>query len=839
VAAPITVDAGGQLRIEGAGIGVAPNPTDVRARIFVWNGGQLEFASSAAISIPLGGATSSMQIVGGSQSHGPGSIVFRDQSSAGPAAITLPEGNTLSFLDNSSAGTAEITGTGTIRFGGNSTASNAFIITEGSLIFEDHASAGTARLIASLGVLNNHNLTAGKIIFKDQVRGNDATIDFDTDSATLDLSGGVTTGIANVYPNTGRALLADQRNGPTISPNDPFTFVLGGIEVRPSAGSTAIYLGGNRLVLGNNNRDLIEIPTLHDGGLYGSLNGERLTGGGITKTGTGLLQISQINDNTGATVIGQGELRLTGKISKTSISASGLLTGRGTVAGDLTNVRGTIAPGLPNGYLIANTTGLGPEVTLVTQRNPIGTLTVLGNLDIESGSSFGFESRLAIEIAGPNEFDRLNVSGSAKAGGVLQLSLINGYVPVGTSSYLFLSAAGVTSPFDRVALGPGWGYLLTPELLYDSSGVTLRVQQKPMVGLGTTTREQALGRHLDQTISSSTGEYRNLAVTLNGLASAADVTSALQALSPEPYEVLPEYGFFSALAHASALDPHFRGWREAATRPGLELYFDAGYRRSVFTGVAGGTAEHVFRTQSGVAGAAWRNEAWTAGAELAYETGDTSFDSGGKAEVKSLRPAVFLQYGKGAWYCNGSFAFSRDDYELARTIAFPGFARTATASPTGRRADLALTAGYTMRVGPGEFTPSAGLLHSAWKLDDFSETGAAGANLAFSNWSNHSTRSRIGFDVSQSSGSGRFTCGATLLWWHEFSDDRSFEARFVGANTSYLAPGRPAPKDLAQGKISIQAQAGANAIISASVEGLWGEGIKTGPNFAAGLGWTF
>lgn len=269
------------------------------------------------------------------------------------------------------------------------------------------------------------------------------------------------------------------------------------------------------------------------------------------------------------------------------------------------------------------------------------------------------------------------------------------------------------------------------------------------------------------------------------------------------------------------------------------MYFDASYRRANFSAVSG-AEDHRFRTDGGVAGAAWQNRAWAAGLDLRYEKTDGKLDAiGSKADVKSLQPTAFLQHATDAFFWNTSAGFSRDDYKLSRRVVFAGFDQIAAASPAGRRVDLSVIGGYRARAGAWQLTPNVGVLHSTWKLDTFSEAGAAGANLTFSNWSNRSSRGRLGIDVRRPTRTGHFALGASVLWWHEFSDDRSFTTGFVGAGAGYLGPGRPAPRDLTQGKIAIGADVIRNAVLSLSVEGLWGRAMETMPNFSAGLAWRF
>jgi hypothetical protein len=72
---------------------------------------------------------------------------------------------------------------------------------------------------------------------------------------------------------------------------------------------------------------------------------------------------------------------------------------------------------------------------------PSYTQTETGILEIELGGT------------GPNDIDRLVVTGAASLAGTLNLSLINGFVPSGGETFDFLAVAdGITGAFDTVNL---------------------------------------------------------------------------------------------------------------------------------------------------------------------------------------------------------------------------------------------------------------------------------------------------------------------------------------------------------------------------------------------------
>lgn len=150
---------------------------------------------------------------------------------------------------------------------------------------------------------------------------------------------------------------------------------------------------------------------------------------GLTNEGTftasngGTLVISDASFTNNGDVIAQ-----TGSFIEASTivnATDGLLAGNGTIDANITNF-GEIAPGA----------------------SP-GTLTIAGNLDMESTSLF------SIEIAGNalGEFDLLNVTGTWDLDGILAVTL-DGYTPLSSDVFLIgMSGSPLTGSFANVANG--------------------------------------------------------------------------------------------------------------------------------------------------------------------------------------------------------------------------------------------------------------------------------------------------------------------------------------------------------------------------------------------------
>ncbi|MCX8158004.1 MAG: PA14 domain-containing protein [Verrucomicrobiae bacterium] len=128
----------------------------------------------------------------------------------------------------------------------------------------------------------------------------------------------------------------------------------------------------------------------------------------------------------------------------------GVLLGNGTVAGQVTNTAGRVAPG-----------------------TSAGTLTINGNYSQGPGGT------LEIELGGANagsEYDQLVVNGTAELNGRLVVTLINNFVPTNGQSFTVLTASLRKGAFTELQLPtlPGG---LTWEILHQPASVVVRVAE--------------------------------------------------------------------------------------------------------------------------------------------------------------------------------------------------------------------------------------------------------------------------------------------------------------------------------------------------------------------------
>jgi outer membrane autotransporter protein len=169
------------------------------------------------------------------------------------------------------------------------------------------------------------------------------------------------------------------------------------------------------------------------------------------------------------TKMGPGTLRFEETVNGNILVEEGTLGGNFTVLGNLVNMA-TLSPG-----------------------NSPGTIIVGGNFQQVKGGT------LNIEVASPSAFDQLLVTGKAKLGGNLDVSLLDGFTPKKGAKFTIISAGKVSGEFNSVD-APVWD-LLTLRPFYGRHTVTLEAVINSFDALpGLTPNQHAVAQNLDKII---------------------------------------------------------------------------------------------------------------------------------------------------------------------------------------------------------------------------------------------------------------------------------------------------------------------------------------------------
>ena len=487
----------------------------------------------------------------------------------------------------------------------------------------------------------------------------------------------------------------------------------------------------------------------------GGTFGGAITGGGkVQKQGTGALTLtvgtsSPVDVQAGSLFSGSG-------LGATTVSVGAFLGGTPTITGNLVS-NGTVSPG-----------------------NSPGTINVTGNY---TQSSTGV---LVIEIASGVLFDKLAITGSASLAGGLQVSVLGGFNPSG-QSFTFLTAPGGVSGTFGVVNGTASNSAATGfTVVYAPTSVALVFSQLPFSGFATTPNQTALG-------TTATGST-SLTPPLDVVPAAGQIPGALNAISPQGYEIWSDIAF----AHANTLVDSLA--RDDGLTTGHDnFYYQNGQVRARARGDSDVDATTFTTTTNMVGGDKLLAPDVTVGGFVGLSETRTGLGSvGSNSTVKDKFLGVRAISTAGPWYALGVLSYGFDDYQSTRFIAFPGTAATAISDTRGHQWIADLTAGRHFTNGDFTVTPFGGLLLSRWETNGFTETGAGVFNATVNDQSARSLSTQLGVsaEVNWNFFGLMLHPHVRAAWLSEFADGRRVITGAFGTN-NYAVVTRSPQRDSA------------------------------------------
>ncbi len=581
-------------------------------------------------------------------------------------------------------------------------------------------------------------------------------------AGTLSLSGSSTyTGATNVNGGVLQAAAANVfSSASAFSIGSGATLDLNGFNqsIGSLSGAGAVTLGAALLTVGSNNAS-----TTFSGAISGT--------GGLTKTGTGLLNLTGANTYSGPTNVNAGTLAVNGSIAgSVTVNSGGTLGGTGSV-GTLVASGGTIAPG-----------------------NSIGTLTVVGNFTQNGGI-------YQVEANPTGQSDRINVAGTATLnGGTVQVLAQTG---TRNASYTILNATGgVSGAYSGVTSNFAF---VRPALTYDANNVYLTLFQSFASG-AQTANQYAVGTVLDQGSVQATGDFSNALNSLNAL-NPQQGAAALNAISGQPYA---DFGtmnvqgaalFMNVVGQQMALA---RGGTGGGQRQALAQACDVEACEglspwSVWASAIGGlgsvagngnSSTLTYNFGGAASGIDYRlDPRFLVGLSAAYAAGNQWVDSFmGRGWTDTVSVIGYGSFTNGGFYADALAGYAWSGNQMQRQIQFPGLQRTANGSTGANQFLGQIETGY--RIGlyapaAASITPFARLQGSTVTQNAFSEWGANSLSLSVAQQTTNSLRTVFGADLAGALplGSERsLALDLRLGWLHEYADTgRPITAAFAGA----------------------------------------------------------
>lgn len=691
----------------------------------------------------------------------------------------------------SGSGTFEQAGTGTLALTANNTYSGLTTVSSGTL---NIGNGGTTGSVAG-NIENNSHLAfnrSNSFTFSNLISG--------TGDVTKTGSGTMTLASAQTY--TG---------GTSISQG---TLRLGGNDRLATTGSLFIFAGAT-FDLANFNQTVGAFSgpgtaAIGTGSLTFGNNLDRTFQGTITgsgsfiKQGTGSFTMTGNNSAyIGTTTVNNGLLAVNGNLSNsaTTVNANGTLGGTGTVG--QTTVNGTIAPG-----------------------NSIGTLNVNGPYVQNAGSFYNVE----VNAAGQSDLININGTATINGGTVRVIASAGTYDP--TTVYTILTSSGArTGTFTGVTSNFAF---LDPSLTYDPNNVFLTLTRNSIdfASVGITPNQISAGGGLAALGMANPIVAAALMLTPDQARAAFDSVSgeihpSLHSLMLDESALVRDAilgrqrldtaqgwtGTFAtgyadeeeALAYARKARKAKGGpiWPVKAPPPVIAPIYGAwvqGYGNWTRLN-SDGNAATLRSTNGGAIGGVdvTLNHNWRFGVATGGGRSDARVDA--RMSSGTIDTFHLAAYGGGrindiAFRTGASY--SHHDISTTRTIAFPGFADTATASYGASTSQVFGEAAYSVVKSWVSAEAFANLACVSVRSDRFIETGGPAA-LTVAQTTTSATYSTLGLRAQApipAIGPWAMTARGSLGWQHAYDGTTPVSLMaFATSPTPFAIAGVPIARD--------------------------------------------
>ncbi|MBI1649929.1 autotransporter domain-containing protein [Hyphomicrobium sulfonivorans] len=596
--------------------------------------------------------------------------------------------------------------------------------------------------------------------------------------------------------------------------------------------TVGVLSGAGDVVLGTG---LLKTDTAMNSEFSGLISGI----GGFEKAGAGRFTMSGTGTYIGDTLVTGGEYVLDGTLaSAIEISSGARLSGTGSAAALIIGSGGTIGPG-----------------------HSAGTMRVMNNALFASGSVY------EVDIDPSGASDNIDIGGTATIqGGAARIIAAPGSYSALMSYTILTAAAGRTGEFDSVSSD---FLFLTPHLEYDANNVYVRFARSSVAfeDVAETYNERSVARTIDQLPPSDP-----LSQLMSGQ-SADSARDAFNELSGEVYAstqnvlfnqaqftrgiigsrmVQSSYTSFNvgsdniATAALAAGGPTTVALRSGTFSSPMALGMGDGASSQRAAVMPTYSDDPVFWAQgfgswgrfngNGNAAALDRNIGgfmtgvdagfegnWRAGIAAGYSRSNVSVAARtSSSDVDSYTLAAYAGGDVGSFALRAAGAWTWNDIDTSRIVAFPGFLGTETAGYDGDTVQLFGEIAHPFVFASSAVEPFAGLAWVHLSTDGFSESGNTVASLR-----GRRSNSDVGYSTLGLRAATTFAIDGVLLtprasaaWQYAFGDTRpDATLAFASSGASFGILGVPLARSSALLEAGVDVQIDEDVALGVSYVG--------------------
>ena len=380
-----------------------------------------------------------------------------------------------------------------------------------------------------------------------------------------------------------------------------------------------------------------------------------------------------------------------------------------------------------------------------------GTLNVEGNTDVSfatAAGAAGASSNYVVNIDSATSDDAsqiiLSGGGIDLSAGTMTVAIDSdvGYIADGTT-YMVVDGAGASVVAGTLTASDTSAVYSFTTALDGTDDIDVTVNRASFVSLGTNSSADGAGGTLDALTTTATGDLLTIQNQLGTLDTGTAVSEALETLSPSNAgvgmtNVNVQGGAFNTVSNrlASLRTVGETGIATAADGTKMHAFWMEGFGSAVNQDARKGEDGFDASTFGLTVGADSDSlvQGYNIGGAFSYARSnvDSDLSSNAETDIDSYQLSGYLSTTYQDYFINALASVAKNSYDSKRTVSVGSFTNEAKGDYDGTQVGFRAEVGrdYKMQSTQGvTLSPTVGLDYSHVSIDDYTETGAGGANL--------------------------------------------------------------------------------------------------------------